>query len=143
MDNEMDHQPDEDRDWPRPTYTWILTPLLIFTLIAIAATLIQLRRRRAARHLATAHARRVTGDPRRRAAAPAPGRARWWVGMRRRDEGVEGLDEYGEAPPPYEPAGAKKGDVEMGHVAGPPGYGEYYGDASAVPPPPAAVTRER
>lgn len=138
-----DNQPDEDRDWPRPPYAWIIAPLLIFTMIAIAATLLQLRRRRAAQHLADAHAQRVTGDPSRRAAPPPPGRARRWVGMRRREEGVEGLDEYGEAPPPYEPAGAKKGDVEMGDIGSPPGYGEYYGDASAVPAPPVAVTHER
>ena len=135
---------DEDRDeeWPRPPYAWIITPLLVFTIIAIAATLLQLRRRRAARLLAAAHAERVTGDPRRRA-APPPGRTRRWAGMRRGEESVEGLDEYGEAPPPYEPAGAKKGDVEMGDVAGPPGYSEYYGDTSAVRAPPAAVTHER
>lgn len=64
--------------------------------------------------------------------------------MRRRDEPVEGLDENGEAPPPYEPAGVKKEDVELREVAGnPPEYGDHGGDASAVQSPPAALTHER
>ena len=67
--------------------------------------------------------------------------------MRRREEGVEGLNEEGEAPPPYQAAG-KKADVELEEVERVrerlPGYGEEGtgAGAGAVRAPPAAVTRE-
>ena len=37
----------EDGEWPRPPYAWIITPLLIFAAIAVAAIIIGVRRRRA------------------------------------------------------------------------------------------------
>lgn len=144
-------QSQEDGDWPRPPYAWIITPLLIFVLIAIAATLLQLRRRSATRRCAAAHAQRVGGPQQQQQPPGVPDleagrgtRTRRWGGMRRREDPVEGLNENGEAPPPYEPAGAKKEDVELREVAGsPPDYGEHGADASAVQVPPAAVTHGR
>lgn len=136
---------EEDGHWTRPPYAWIITPLLIFVLIAIAATLFQLRRRAAMRRSAASRAQGQQQPPGATdLEAGRNTRTRRWVGMRRREEPLEGLDEYGEAPPPYEPAAAKRGDVELSEVAGsPPEYGEDYEDGRAVAPPPAAVTRER
>lgn len=140
-----DGPPAQDGEWPRPPYAWIITPLLIFTLIAIAATFFQLRRRRAARRPATAANPYGCADSTHRPSqdleAGRNTRTRRWGGMRRREEPVEGLNELGEAPPPYEP-GAKKENVELADVAGPPVYGEDEGDASGVRTPPAAVTHD-
>lgn len=142
--------PEEDGDWPRPPYAWIIAPLLIFVLIAMAATLLQLRRRSTTRRFAAARAQRV-GGPQQQQLPRVPDleagrstRTRRWGGMRRREEPVDGLDENGDAPPPYQPAGAKKEDVELREVAeSPPDYGDHGGDASAVRAPPAALTYER
>lgn len=139
-----------DEDWPRPPYAWIITPLLIFVLIAIAATLLQLRRRTATRRLVAAHAQIVGGGPQQQSPvvpdleAGRSTRTRRWGSLRRREEPVEGLNEIGEAPPPYEPAGAKKEDVELRDVAGnPPDYAEHGRQPSAVQAPPAAITHGR
>ncbi|SPN97753.1 uncharacterized protein DNG_01267 [Cephalotrichum gorgonifer] len=146
-----------DNRWPRTPYIWIIAPLLIFVAIALIATFIQCRRRRVAHRRAAPHTHRVYSQSPPAAVGgdddrdlewgwTGRGRERRWVGVRRRDEEpVEGLDEHGEAPPPYEPAAAaKKGnDVELREVGvegRPPGYEE---DAGIVAPPPAAVTHSR
>lgn len=143
----------EDGEWPRPPYAWIITPLLIFAAIAVAAIIIGVRRRRAGRRIAAlpSRAQRPPSNGRQPAtdleAGRGAGRGRRWGGLRRREEGVEGLNEEGEAPPPYQAAG-KKADVELEEVERVrerlPGYGEEGtgAGAGAVRAPPAAVTRE-
>jgi hypothetical protein len=87
-----------------------------------------------------------------------PGRARRWVGIRAAAErtDVEGLNEFGEAPPPYKPAAKKDDeDVELQNMgrgqaedAGgipatrPPEYTPAQGEAGeGVRAPPPAFTR--
>lgn len=150
--NDNNNPSQEDGERPHPPYAWILTPLLLFAIIALAATIIGVRRRRAGRRLASLpySTQRPQQNNRRaptdlEAGRSAVGRGRRWGGLRRREEGVEGLNEEGEAPPPYE-AGGKKADVgvELEEVERVrerlPGYGEEEGEA--VRAPPAAVTRE-
>lgn len=190
MDSEEDNT-DSNSVWDNTPYTWIITPLILFLLIAVCATIVQIRRRRAFRRFAEAHLRRpdnssrlaptatgrtrtlaVPGQPRTGADLEAgpddhvpsrPGRARRWVGIRipaERTE-VEGLNEFGEAPPPYEPPAKKDDDVELqnmtrpgggrddaantrnGSVAEPPDYGALQRDhaADGVRTPPPARTR--
>lgn len=155
--NDNNNPSHQDGEWPHPPYAWILTPILLFALIALAATIIGVRRRRSGRRLASLphstqrHPHQTTNG---RAAATdleagsnAAGRGgRRWGGLRRREERVEGLNEEGEAPPPYEPG--KKADVgvELEEVERVrerlPGYGEEEAGEGAVRTPPAAVTRE-
>lgn len=177
---------DNDSAWNNTPYTWIITPLILFLLIAVCATVIQVRRRRAVRRFAEVHVRPVdrngqwvSAPGRGRATVPGqirprtdleagpddyvpprPGRARRWVGIRTpadRTE-VEGLNEVGEAPPPYEPPAKKDDDVELQNLrrdeeegtgtsdtaaARPPEYGAGPGrnDGGDVRTPPPAFTR--
>ncbi|WYZ41530.1 hypothetical protein EsH8_V_000425 [Colletotrichum jinshuiense] len=114
-------------------YTWILTPLVVFLSIGILATLIQFQRRRRLRKLGLQRP-----WPRRDLEANRPGTGRQrssrngrWAWTTRTDEG---LDEFGEAPPAYEPKAkpgqtlAREGSFEMHHVE--------YTATGAIPPPP-------
>ncbi|EQB48226.1 hypothetical protein CGCF415_v003354 [Colletotrichum fructicola] len=148
-------------------YTWILTPLIVFLSIGILATLIQFQRRRRLRRLGLQRPwpRRDLEANRQRAGGQRSSRNGRWAWTTRPDEG---LDEFGEAPPAYEPkakpgqAVTRDGSFEMAHVehmppppligaagAGrgslPPDYGTATGSTSSTPPtiatPPTAVTR--
>ncbi|KAF9882009.1 hypothetical protein CkaCkLH20_00045 [Colletotrichum karsti] len=118
-------------------YTWILTPLIVFLAIGILATLVQFQRRRRLRRLGLQRPwpRRDLEANRQGAGAGGQRSSRngRWAWTTRSDEG---LDEFGEAPPAYEPkakpgqAVTREGSFEMAHV-------EHGGAAAgAMPPPP-------
>lgn len=119
---------------PTP-YTWILTPLVVFLAIGILATLIQFQRRRRLRKLGLQRPwpRRDLEANRQRAGGQRSSRTGRWQWTTRSDEG---LDEFGEAPPAYEPKAkpgqaVRDGSFEMAHVEHP---------AGAFPPPPPLAT---
>ncbi|KAF6839568.1 hypothetical protein CPLU01_01705 [Colletotrichum plurivorum] len=150
---------------PTP-YTWILTPLVVFLAIGILATLIQFQRRRRLRKLGLQRPwpRRDLEANSQRAGAQRSSRTGRWQWTTRSDEG---LDEFGEAPPAYEPKAkpgqaVRDGSFEMAHVehstgaipppppmavaAGtdrgslPPDYGTATSSSSSSTPPPAVMT---
>ncbi|OLN85991.1 hypothetical protein CCHL11_05330 [Colletotrichum chlorophyti] len=90
-------------------FTWILTPLIIFLALGILATLIQFERRRRLRKagLQRPWPRRDLEANRQRARGQRSSRNGRWAWTTRSDEG---LDEFGEAPPAYEPK-AKPGQA--------------------------------
>ncbi|GJC79503.1 hypothetical protein ColLi_02341 [Colletotrichum liriopes] len=102
-------------------YTWILTPLVVFLAIGIIATLVQFQRRRRLRKLGIQRPwpRRDLEANRQRARGQRSSRNGRWAWTTRSDEG---LDEFGEAPPAYEPkakpgqALPRDGSFEMAHV---------------------------
>ncbi|CAM1500770.1 Fc.00g099320.m01.CDS01 [Cosmosporella sp. VM-42] len=114
-------------------FAWVLVPLVIFLFIGVVATIYQIRRRRHRRlqnqwpgqPITTPHGIVVITNRR-------PGPSRWapWT-----TRSQEGLNELGEAPPPYDPKKERAQelrDLERGEAA-PPEY-------PAVPGP--AVTTE-
>ncbi|KZL72249.1 hypothetical protein CT0861_12119 [Colletotrichum tofieldiae] len=114
-------------------YTWILTPLVVFLAIGIIATLVQFQRRRRLRKLGIQRPwpRRDLEANRQRARGQRSSRNGRWAWTTRSDEG---LDEFGEAPPAYEPkakpgqALPRDGSFEMAHVE--------HTTMGAIPPPP-------
>ncbi|OHE92952.1 hypothetical protein CORC01_11745 [Colletotrichum orchidophilum] len=147
-------------------YTWILTPLIVFLALGIIATLVQFQRRRRLRKLGLQRPwpRRDMEANRQRGGGQRSSRNGRWAWTTRSDEG---LDEFGEAPPAYEPKAkpgqtfAREGSFEMAHVehtargtiasppltgssAGvdrgslPPDYGTATGSTSSTPPPAVA-----
>ncbi|TDZ39827.1 hypothetical protein C8035_v002143 [Colletotrichum spinosum] len=124
-------------------YTWILTPLIVFLAIGILATLIQFQRRRRLRKLGLQRPwpRRDLEANRQRAGGQRSSRTGRWAWTTRSDEG---LDEFGEAPPAYEPkakpgqALPRDGSFDMGHV-------EHTAMGAIPPPPPmsAAIGADR
>lgn len=148
-------------------YTWILTPLIVFLAIGILATLVQFQRRRRLRRLGLQRSwpRRDVEANGQRTGGQSSSRNGRWAWTTRSDEG---LNEFGEAPPAYEPkakpgqAVTREGSFEMAHVehtatgaipppppisapAGadrgylPPDYGTATGSASWTPPPAVAT----
>ncbi|GKT45124.1 uncharacterized protein ColSpa_05305 [Colletotrichum spaethianum] len=144
-------------------YTWILTPLVVFLSLGILATLIQFQRRRRLRKLGIQRPwpRRDLEANRPRARRQRSSRGGRWAWTTRTDEG---LNEFGEAPPAYEPkpkpgqALPRDGSFEMAHVEHtatgafprpppiggtvggargslPPDYSTATGSASSTPPP--------
>ncbi|KAK1486843.1 hypothetical protein CCUS01_15034 [Colletotrichum cuscutae] len=148
-------------------YTWILTPLIVFLALGIIATLVQFQRRRRLRKLGLQRPwprRDLEANRQRGQRSSRNGR---WAWTTRSDEG---LDEFGEAPPAYEPKAkpgqsyAREGSFEMAHhvehtargampppppiggTAGvgrgslPPDYGTATGSTSSSTPPPAVTS---
>ncbi|WQF88592.1 hypothetical protein CDEST_13606 [Colletotrichum destructivum] len=119
-------------------YTWILTPLVVFLAIGILATLIQFQRRRRLRKLGLQRPwpRRDLEANRQRTRGQRSSRNGRWAWTTRSDEG---LDEFGEAPPAYEPKAKpgqtlpRDGSFEMAHV-------EHTATGSIPPPPPIGAT---
>lgn len=120
-------------------FAWVLIPLVIFVLIGIVTTIYQVRRRRRRRALQQwPGGSTLTAGGRVNAASPRENRRRLGFGTTRSEEG---LNELGEAPPPY--AGKKDGqqddgtelrDLEAGE-ASPPEY--------PAEPVPAVTTETR
>ncbi|KAL0942581.1 uncharacterized protein CTRU02_200467 [Colletotrichum truncatum] len=114
-------------------YTWILTPLIVFLAIGILATLVQFQRRRRLRKLGLQRPwpRRDLEANRQRQGGQRSSRNGRWAWTTRSDEG---LNEFGEAPPAYEPKAKpgqtlpRDGSFEMAHVE--------HTAAGAIPPPP-------
>ncbi|KAF7544418.1 hypothetical protein G7Z17_g9973 [Cylindrodendrum hubeiense] len=125
-------------------FAWVLIPLGIFIFIGVAATIYQIRRRRRRRRRGTlqwpggSSRQLLTPGGRVAALRARPDRRRTGLGTTRSEEG---LNELGEAPPPYD--GKKDGpqddgtelrDLEAGE-ASPPDY--------PAEPAPAVTTESR
>jgi hypothetical protein len=166
-------EPITNEPFTRQPYTWILTPLAIFIAVGVLAALCHVRRRRRMRELGLAqwpqdpaarraYLARMEGNRHGAPVVVRTGRRQWTNrGIRTRPE--EGLNAFGEAPPPYVPKSKPdEEDLEMGTlstgdragantttgtstVQSPPEYGSIIGStdrpsSSVTTPPPAVVS---
>lgn len=118
-------------------FAWIIIPLAVIVIIGCIATFVQMRRHRRRRQQQwAAQGPRILGTPGRLFVATGTRgngrRAPWAAGTR----SEEGLNELGEAPPPYDGKKERQDPVEMRDLEAGGSPPEY----PAVPGP--AVTRD-
>ncbi|KAL6363323.1 hypothetical protein LRP88_02735 [Fusarium phalaenopsidis] len=128
---------DDDFSISDRPFAWIIIPLAVIIIIGCIATLIQVRRRRRRRQQQWAgQGPRVLGPPPGRlfgaTGTRGNGRRGPWAGTRSQ----EGLNELGEAPPPYDGKKERQDPVELRDLEAGGSPPEY----PAVPGP--AVTRD-
>ncbi|KAJ4307599.1 hypothetical protein N0V84_012613 [Fusarium piperis] len=129
---------DDDFSLTDRPFAWVIIPLAVIVIIGCIATFFQIRRHRRRRQQQWAgQGPRVLGPPGRRrlfvtTGTRGNGRRAPWAGTRSQ----EGLNELGEAPPPYDGKKERQEPVELRDLEAGGSPPEY----PAVPGP--AVTRD-